>query len=423
MNEFEKLKKELDLVRNELLMQYYTDNLTALPNLYKLRHDLEQNPDFTLIVLNIDNFKILNDFYGFIVGDYILESVARKINISLKEEQVYRIASDEFAIVLEKKLKFYDLKRYLNKLVGELSHLSFDYAGTKIFVDLTFASTSSANVEKIFSKVNMALKFAKEKLIKFWIYEDDMNMGDEYEKNLKLATKIREALESSRLVPYFQPIIDNKTDKIVKYEALSRLIDKNGVIYSPQNFIPIAKKIKVYDKITKTVIAKTFAAFEKMDFDFSINLSFDDIINQNIYNFVLDTLELTSMGERVTFELLESEKVNDFQKLLHFFSEIKRHGGKIAIDDFGSGFSNFSYLTKIEPDFIKIDGSLIKDICVDKNAYMVVETIVDFAKKMNIKTVAEYVHSSTVLSVVKSLGIDYSQGFYIDKPTPIVDIN
>ncbi len=419
MKSYEKLQKELDLAKQDLLIQYYTDNLTSLPNLYKLRYDMEQNPDFTLIVLNIDSFKILNDFYGFVVGDFILESVARDISRYQKDKQVYRIASDEFAIVLKEKLKFYDLKRYLSELVEDLAHLSFDYAGTKIFIDLTFASTSSASIENIFSKVNMALKFAKENLMKFWIYEDDMNMGDEYEKNLKLAVKIREALNNSRLVPYFQPIIDNKTDKIVKYEALSRLVDKEGIIYDPQNFIPISKKIKVYDKITKTVIAKTFATFENMDFDFSINLSFDDIINQDIYNFVLDTLELTNMGSRVTFELLESEKVADFKKVLHFFSEIRRYGGKIAIDDFGSGFSNFSYLTKIEPDFIKIDGSLIKDIDVDKNAYTVVETIVDFANKMGIKTVAEHVHSSTILSIVKSLGIDYSQGFFMDKPTPI----
>ncbi len=422
MNSLKDLEKELSLVRNELILQYYTDNLTSLPNLYRLRSDIEEKDEFTLIVLNIDNFKILNDFYGFVVGDFILESVARKLRITLKYENIYRIASDEFAILLDKKFKFYDLKEYLDDLVAKLSHLSFSYSATKIYVDLTFASASTSTPENIFSKVNMALKYAKEKLLKFWIYEDGMNMGDEYEKNLKFAVKIREALNNSRLIPYFQPILDNKTDKIVKYEALSRLMDSEGIIHAPQSFIPASKKIKVYDKITKIVIKKTFEIFKDLDFEFSINLSFEDIINQDIYNFILKMLEDTNMGNRVTFELLESEKVDDFQKVLHFFHEIKRYGGKVAIDDFGSGFSNFSYLTRINPDFIKIDGSLIKNVDVDKNSYTVVETIVDFAKKMGIKTVAEYVHSSTVLSTVKSLDIDYSQGFFIDKPMPIIDI-
>jgi len=414
------LKLELSLVRNELFLQYYTDNLTSLPNLYRLRSDIEDSSEFTLIVLNIDNFKILNDFYGFVVGDFILESVARKLIDTLHGERVYRIASDEFAILLNKKLKFYDLKSYLNDLLEKLAHLSFDYSNTKIFVDLTFASASTSSIENIFSKVNMALKYAKENLLKFWIYEDDMNMGDAYGKNLKFATKIREALDNTRLIPYFQPIMDNKTDKIVKYEALSRLMDKEGIIHSPQNFIPIAKKIKAYDKITKIVIEKTFKTFEKFDSEFSINLSYEDIINEDIYNFILGMLKNTNMGNRVTFELLETQKVKDFKKVIHFFSEIRRYGAKIAIDDFGSGFSNFSYLTKIKPDFIKIDGSLIENIDVDKNSYIVVETIVNFASKMGIKTVAEYVHSSTVLSTVKSLNIDYSQGFFIDKPKPMV---
>jgi len=422
LNSLKDLEKELSLVRNELILQYYTDNLTSLPNLYRLRSDIEEKDEFTLIILNIDNFKILNDFYGFVVGDFILESVARKLRITLKYENIYRIASDEFAILLDKKFKFYDLKEYLNELITKLSHLSFAYSTTKIYVDLTFASASTASSENIFSKVNMALKYAKEKLLKFWIYEDGMNMGDEYEKNLKFAIKIREALNNSRLIPYFQPILDNKTDKIVKYEALSRLMDSEGIIHAPQSFIPASKKIKVYDKITKIVISKTFEIFKELDFEFSINLSFEDIINQDIYNFILKMLEDTNMGNRVTFELLESQKVDDFQKVLHFFHEIKRYGGKVAIDDFGSGFSNFSYLTRINPDFIKIDGSLIKNIDVDKNSYIVVETIVEFAKKMGIKTVAEYVHSSTVLSTVKSLDIDYSQGFFIDKPMPIIDI-
>ncbi len=422
MESIKDIKKELNFARSRLLLQYYTDNLTSLPNLYKLRSDIEESLDFTLIVLNIDNFKILNDFYGFVVGDFILEALANKLNDVLLEEKIYRIASDEFGILLDKKLRFYELDRYLRDIVERLSHLSFAYADTKIFVNLTFASASTNNVENIFSKVNMALKYAKEKLLDYHIYEDSMDMGNEYEKNLKFATKIRNALDDSRLIPYFQPILDNETDKIVKYEALSRLMDDEGIVHAPQNFIPAAKKIKVYDKITKTIISKTFEVFKELDYEFSINLSFDDIVNHDIYNFILEIMQNSNMGGRVTFELLESEKVDDFEKIIQFFAEIRRYGCKIAIDDFGSGFSNFSYLTKINPDFIKIDGSLIKNIDIDKNSYIVVETIVEFAKKMGIKTVAEYVHSSTVLSIVKKIGIDYSQGYFVDKPMPTIEV-
>lgn len=129
-------------------------------------------------------------------------------------------------------------------------------------------------------------------------------------------------------------------------------------------------------------------------------------------------MKVSNVGERLTFELLESERVDDYKKVSRFINEIKRYGTKVAIDDFGSGFANFSYLTNINADYIKIDGSLIERIDRDENASIVTDTIVSFAKKLNIKTIAEYVHSSTVLSKVKNLDIDYVQGFYIDRPLP-----
>lgn len=413
------LSEELCVAEKNLLEQFYIDALTRLPNLYKLRHDLEEMNDFTLIVVNIDNFKLLNDFYGFLVGDFILESFAKSLQKELGDINVYRMAGDEFAILIHEQMSFYLLKNYLIHLSKQLTHLKYAYAQTEIYVDSTLSSSASFSYEDIFSKVSMALKYAKNEQLKFWIYEDTMNFSEEYESNLKYATKVRKAiLNFSGIVPYFQPIIDNTTNEIIKFEALARLIDEEGIIHSPHNFIPVAKTIKVYDKITMAIIDKSFKVFETHPFDFSINLSFEDIINQEIYDFIIQKLRHSNMGHRVTFELLESEKVNDFSKVIHFFNEIRRYGVKVAIDDFGSGFSNFSYIIKLDPDFIKIDGSLIKDIDKDKNAQIVVETIVAFSKKLGIKTVAEYVHSSTVLSMVKQLGIDYSQGYYIDMPSP-----
>lgn len=417
------LNTELTHARENLIHQFYTDSLTSLSNLYKLRYDLEQSNERVLIVINIDNFKILNDFYGFMVGDFILESFAKTLRDIFHDAQVYRIAGDEFAVLKPIKMTFYELKHYLAELSLALGHVRYAYAQTEIFVDCTLATSACFDDKNIFSNVSMALKYAKERGLKFWIYEETMRLSEAYESNLKYATKIRKAIvDFSGIVPYFQPIIDNTNGKIVKFEALSRLIDEEGMIHSPDAFIPVAKTIKVYDKITTAIIEKSFAMFEHHPFDFSINLSFEDIINEQMYRFIIDKLQHSRMGNRVTFELLESERVNDFDKVIRFFNEIKRHGAKVAIDDFGSGFSNFSYIIKLNPNFLKIDGSLIKELDTDKNARIVVETIVDFSKKLGIKTVAEFVHSSTVLSAVKALGIDYSQGYFIDRPSPVLNV-
>jgi len=248
-----------------------------------------------------------------------------------------------------------------------------------------------------------------------------MNFENEYERNLKLSEIVRKAVQESRILPYFQPIVNNRTNKIEKYECLARLIDENQKIISPVIFIPIAKNIKVYNDITKIIIEKSFDTFENNNFEFNINLSSEDMINSKIFHFIIEKLKTSKAANRVTFELLESEAVKDFKKVERFINEVKRYGAKIAIDDFGSGFSNFSYLLKMKTDYIKIDGSLIKNIDVDKQSLLVVETIVDFAKKLDVKTVAEYVHSSVVMDKVQELKIDYSQGFYIDEPSPHIE--
>ena len=291
------------------------------------------------------------------------------------------------------------------------------YQNINIYIDLTLASCANSSNADIFSKVAMALKYAEENHIPFWIYEDRMQFENEYELNLKNSTTVRKAVENFSIVPYFQSIVDNKTRKVVKFECLARLIDENENIIAPAIFIPIAKRLKVYSEVTKVIINKSFEAFEESEYEFTINLSIEDIMSSRIFEFILEKLKTSKASNRVTFELLESEAIQDFKRMQRFITEVKRHGAKIAIDDFGSGYSNFAYLTQISVDYIKIDGSLIEKIDVDKNSLLIVETIVEFAKKLNIQTIAEFVHSSTVQNKVKELGIDFSQGFYIDAPS------
>ena len=416
-SEYLSKEKSANECRHQLFSRYFTDHLTNLPNIYQLRKDLQADEQSGLVLIKIDNFMTINNFYGFVIGDLVIEEVAKYLKQTIKEHKVYRLSGSEFAFVLEKSLDFYELKGYLQKVYEEIKSYFVAYQTTKIYIDFTIASTASKDNENIFSKVSMALSYAKQTGVPFWIYEDSMNFENDYKRNLELSEVVREGVKNSNIVPYFQAIVDNKSDKIVKYECLARLIDAHGNILSPVLFIPIAKKIKVYNEITIQMIEKSFQAFEKSEFEFNINLSIEDIMSSDIFHFILEKLKSSEASNRVTFEILESESIEDFNKVSKFINEIKRYGAKIAIDDFGSGYSNFSYLIEIKAHYIKIDGSLIKNIDVDKSAHLVVETIVSFAKKLGMKTVAEYVHSSIVMDKVKELGIDYSQGFYIDKPS------
>ena len=409
--------------KTNILQRYFTDHLTNLPNVYQLRKDLHDNDEAGLIFIKIDNFSTINNFYGFVVGDFVIEKVGEYLKNKMTKHTVYRHAGAEFVILLEKNLSFYEHKVFLEKLYDDVRNLSIEYQDIKIYIELTLASCANTTHKDIFSKVSMALKYASEKNLPFWIYEDRMKFENEYEKNLQISSVVRYAVEHSKIVPYFQPIVDNKSMKVTKYECLARLIDENDNVISPNLFIDVAKKIKVYNLVTKTIIDKSFKAFETNDYEFNINLSIEDIMSSDIFEFIVEKLKNSNISNRVTFELLESEAIQDFKKVDRFIKEVKRYGAKVAIDDFGHGYSNFSYITNINVDYIKIDGSLISDIDTNTNSYMVVESIVDFAKKIGIKSVAEYVHSSTVMDKVKELGIDYSQGFYIDKPSINLSVN
>ncbi|MBC8238286.1 MAG: diguanylate cyclase, partial [Helicobacteraceae bacterium] len=268
-------KISLEEYRIKLFNRYFTDHLTNLPNIFQLRKDLQENEDFGLILINIDNFHTINNFYGFLVGDYVLEEVGRILKNFLPSHEIYRTSGNEFAFVLDKNLGFYDLKKYLIELYNSINHILVQYQDIKIYIDITLASSANRDSNQVFSKVSMALKHAKNMRLPFWIYEDRMKFENDYERNLELSGTVRSAVEDSRIIPYYQAIIDNESSKTKKYECLARLIDKNQKILSPVLFIPVAKKIKVYSQVTKLIIEKSFSTFENNNLEFSINLSIE----------------------------------------------------------------------------------------------------------------------------------------------------
>jgi len=185
---------------------------------------------------------------------------------------------------------------------------------------------------------------------------------------------------------------------------------------APFFFLEVAKQTRQYFDITKTVLYQAFEMFKEKDVEFSINLSILDIVEPKISKYILSMLKKYDIGPRVVFEIVESEYMENFEGVMNFIGEVKKYNCKIAIDDFGTGYSNFEYLIKLKADYLKIDGSIIKNIDKDENAYLVVSTIVEFSKKLGMKTIAEYVESEEIFKIVKELGIDYSQGYYFSEP-------
>ncbi len=370
----------------------------------------------TLILINIDSFEDINDYYGYDFGDEILKQVYSWLskNLPNKNSKLYKLEADNYAIFTKKYKTKEELKKYLHYISSKIIRTTFKVKDNRL--DISFTIGASISQHNLLKLAHTAFKRSKNKKTQYEIYSDNSHLENMQEKNIKMTKTIKQALQNHKVIPYFQPIYDIKLNKIDKYESLMRLQSKENKILNPVDFLETAKKTKLYPKLTKEIFNQVLESAKFSNCEFSINLSVNDILNKETSQFILKQLEKNDIGSWLVFEILESEGIENYKQVTNFLRELKALGGKIAIDDFGSGYSNFEYVLKLDVDFLKIDGSLIKNININKDAQIITSTIVDFAKKLKIKTIAEYVHNKNVYNMVKNLGFNYAQGYYISKP-------
>lgn len=413
-NSFNELISTIKFYYDKLLNNLYTDTLTNLPNMNRLQEDLKVHKTATLAIINIDAFREFNNFYGIKMGDYVIVQLAKKLQEQLDQRAIlYRLFGDEFAILFTKDSSI----KECNHLIKTIHEHEFQYENTKFFIQITMGIVFNNNSKRV-EKAIIAVKNAKNNKKFLGLFADSLMLQNEYEKHITWTKNIKEALDKNDIIPFYQPIKNIKTNQIFKYEALARLYYDNKYI-APIEFLEVSKKAKLYPKITEIMMRKTFEYFShKPNVEFSINYSIDDILNVETTNLLFELLENYHMGNRVIIELLETEEINNFEILNNFITRVKKYKVRIAIDDFGSGYSNFSYILNMNVDFLKIDSSLIENLDTSKDSLKVVKTIIAFAKEIGLKTIAEKVHSQAIEDILIELDVDYVQGYHIGKPAP-----
>lgn len=403
---------------------YNVDHLTKLPNRLQLIKDLERYDELALAILDIDAFKVVNDFYGHVIGDFLIQQVARRIANYISHENLvlYRLPSDSFAIVNKQNIEKEYFEIIIISLIQIVSKSPFIYPGVNEEIEIFANITGGLAFEKesAMAHADLALREAKSSHQDYIIYHDGMRQEIAYKNNMEWVQKIKTAIARDKIVPYFQPIINNQSKKIEKYECLVRLIDEQEEVISPFFFLEIAKQSRLYESLTKIMIKKSFQAFSTNQYEFSINLSIEDITDYNLFGYIKSMLSIYPLAERVCFEILETEEIENYQVIANFVSEVRKLGCKVSIDDFGSGYSNFSHLLNLHFDYLKIDASLIKDIHKDKHKQIIVKTIVTFARELGIKTIGEFVESKEIYDFITEIGIDYSQGYYFSAPVEMI---
>ena len=402
--------------KNIQLKEQYTDSVTGLPNRIKLLSDINKNNNPCLIIIDIKNFKSINNLYGLKTGDKLLRDFGKKINHYIDNKYtVYRSGGNQFAILSNiEKLKDSADDR-ITKLLRIIRNNSYHIGDIDINLTLT-AGVSKNEHAFLIPRAEQALQEAKEKNKNYIIFDNTKENSEQHHKNILLAQKLNIALSDNRIIPFFQVIEHNKTGKKDKFEALVRLVDEDEQIILPSFFLDTAKSTRQYASLTKVMIEKTFKAIGDQDISISINFTVEDIRNEKTIKFFKEKLKEYNVAEKIIVELTETEGIENYSEVSNFIHDIKKIGCRVAIDDFGTGYSNFTHLIHLNVDYLKIDGSIIKNILKDKNAEIVAKTLVDFARQLGIETVAEYVESQEILDKVKELNIDYSQGYFINRP-------
>jgi diguanylate cyclase (GGDEF)-like protein len=379
--------------------------------------DINDYNDGALLIVNIDDFKEINDFFGQAVGDDILIAFSKRLSNMITKEQnitLIHLSGDEFALFFVKKPSKDKFIQFAITFIKDIEKMVFYHEDNELTLRVSVGATFQ--IQEALEKADIALKSARKQGKEFLLYDETLNVEQQYKNNMEWTKKLNWAIEHDMIKPFYQAIYDNKTNQLKSSECLIRLIDPENNIITPYYFLTIAKKSKLYSKLTKIMIEKSCKYFEHLDCDFSINLSVEDVLNEEIVEYIIYNIQKYNVSKKIVFEILETEGIENYEEVSSFIDEMKFLGCRIAIDDFGSGYSNFEYLLQLNVDYIKIDGSLIRNLDVDRNAQIVVETIVSFAKKLNIIVIAEYVHSEEVYKKVKELNIERSQGYFLAKP-------
>ena len=306
----------------------------------------------------------------------------------------------------------------VKRVITNLEHQEFEVGGIKFKLDV-IAGISKSKRQPII-EAEIAEHEAKKRKVDVYVFDMDIEeLYKELQKNITIATKLKDAISHDRVIPVFQPIVNLQTGEVEKYEVLMRIVDEDGKFIMPGDFLPVAKKISVYHKLSKRLIEKALIAAKEKGIKVALNISSEDLASSAMREWLIEVIRRYGVADKVCFEIVESEAFSDLRILESFYSRVKDLGAELAIDDFGSGYSNYEYITIVKPDYIKIDGSLISKVVHSRDVESLVKHIVLFSKELNIKTVAEFVSSEEILNKVKELGVDYGQGFYLGKPTQL----
>ena len=437
-------------LENQLFWQTKHDTLTGLYNRQEFEAQVsdailtskENELQHTLCYLDLDQFKVVNDICGHVGGDELLRQLTILTKKLIRSSDILaRLGGDEFGILL-KKCSLDEAENIANTIRTLIQEFRFSWEEQiftlSVSIGVVAIDGDSHNFSSVLSAADAACYAAKEKgRNRVFVYRHDDRELARQRQERQWVARITRALEEDRFCLYSQKIISLKeNDDTEHYEILLRLFDKEGKLVPPMAFIPAAENYDLMPAIDRWVIATFFAAYHNYcqsqqskgltsnshnkSIVYTINLSGASINSDLFFIFLKEQFALYSISpSTICFEITETAAISNLAKAAEFINELKQLGCLFALDDFGSGMSSLAYLKNLPVDFLKIDGSFVKNILDDEVDYATVDCFNRIGHVMNMQTVAEFVENEPIIEKLRKLGVDYAQGYGIDKPKPL----
>ena len=413
------LNKKLEDQHNRMLNSLLRNEALGLDNQFCYLYDRDHIHLDKIALYSLTNERMLKLFVG-----------RRKIFDDLKKvyANVYEMLNMRTGSDIKVHIYSYESLSFLLACDSGMTMKEFDHIAKKTLeylnsitlndIHLSYQCAVVGNKKDPLHKAEAALMFGTEHNIPFVRYDHISDRILDTTEEIHILQVLRDALAEDRIIPYFQGIYDNTEKRFGLYESLIRISDKDGKVYYPNQFLPIAKKYNLYEMLSVVMVKKVMELFVDSNVRVSINLNVQDLYDREMIKLIFGYLDKSAHPENFVFELVESEAITDYCYLKHFADRIHEKKAKIAIDDFGSGFSNLLHILQIEADYLKIDGEIIRMICDDEKSMQFVKLLSVWCRDQQMQVIAEYVENSEIQKHIENMGITFSQGYYFSKPQP-----
>ncbi len=406
-------------------------NKNAFLEIFEDRIKSEPNSKLCLLLIDIDNFKYVNYSYGYHFGDFILEETSKLIcKYFDKHVAVCRYSGDKFALLLD---NYGDGNYVIDKVIGFKNNFSnhlfelgeLKISGLTLSTSIAFYPDNADNSKDLLIFAETLISNNRKKNKNMLVFSERCKNVSIFKEDSGLSLKIAEAIKNKHIKLYFQPIVDLKENKYIGYEVLTKLII-NELLIQPDRFLPLLDKLGLTYDFDIVVIESVFCKFNWKNVNeyFFINVHSRTLQNTNFINCLMSLMEFYNVNpEKVVFEITERDAVENLEYFVNICEILKGLRLKLALDDFGSGFSSFTFVKSIPAEFVKLEGEFIKGLKNNKKDSLIVDAIVNICKSSDIKIIAEYIEDADTLKKAISKLIDYGQGFYLGKPEDDIEKN